>query len=94
MYIYVCVLAFPLTLTLPLNSFATLVVTKQPFPKPIKKNTKVSSATEEPTLVRMLVGAKADVRAVSKVRAELIYEVGSVREIEHSPQNFSGVKRT
>jgi len=54
--------------------FATLVVTKQPFPKAIKKNTKVTSAAEEPTLVRMLTGAKADVRAISKVRAELIYE--------------------
>ena len=49
--------------TLP--TWATLVVAKQPFPKPVKKNIKVCGADgahEEPPLVRLLQTSRVEVR--------------------------------
>lgn len=57
--------------------FGFLVLAKQPFPKPVKKNIKVCGADgahEEPTLVRLLSFSGIKVTPCSKVKASVIFE--------------------
>lgn len=58
-----------------LNSFSSLVISKQPFPKPIKHNTRAQNVeTEEPVIVELICAPKASCRAEGNVKAQLMYE--------------------
>jgi hypothetical protein len=59
------------------HTVAKLVIVKQPFPKPIKKSTTVTGADsehEDPTVVRLMTGAKVCFKPESNVIAEVISE--------------------
>ena len=57
------------------NSFAALVIKKQPFPKSIKQHTKsTSSAIEDTTIVELIKAPKADCRPISVVKAGILQE--------------------
>ena len=54
------------------DSFCSLIITRQPFPKSIKQNTKsAAGATEEPIVVELIKAPKADCRPLQKVKAEM-----------------------
>jgi len=71
--------------------FCSLVILKQPFPKPIKHNTRAQNIeTEEPVIVELISAPKASCRAETPVKAQLMHEDfhskrGSV-EIHNSEQ--------
>jgi hypothetical protein len=56
------------------QSFAALMITKQPFPKPVKQKAKSTSHIEDPTVVELIKAPKADCKPVGPVRAQLIHE--------------------
>eukprot|EP00008_Paramoeba_atlantica_P003665 CAMPEP_0201486210 /NCGR_PEP_ID=MMETSP0151_2-20130828/10275_1 /ASSEMBLY_ACC=CAM_ASM_000257 /TAXON_ID=200890 /ORGANISM="Paramoeba atlantica, Strain 621/1 / CCAP 1560/9" /LENGTH=808 /DNA_ID=CAMNT_0047870723 /DNA_START=109 /DNA_END=2535 /DNA_ORIENTATION=- len=54
--------------------FGTLVIARQPFPKPLKQNTRASAASEDPTEVLLLHGARMSIVCPTTIKAELVYE--------------------
>lgn len=57
------------------NSFCTLAIAKQPFPKPIKHNTRAQNVDiEEPVIVQLISAPKASYKAEGKVKAQIVYE--------------------
>lgn len=58
----------------PGKCFATLVIRKQPFPKPLKQNTKTSSSLEEPILVQLVTAPKCDCQPSSPVTCSMDYD--------------------
>mmetsp|Transcript_30647 Transcript_30647/g.85838 ORF Transcript_30647/g.85838 Transcript_30647/m.85838 type:complete len:610 (+) Transcript_30647:1-1830(+) len=55
------------------RGIGNLVITRQPFPKPLKQNTRAASSHEDPIEVILLTGARVPVVGCC-VRAELVYE--------------------
>jgi hypothetical protein len=60
------------------SSFAALVISKQPFPKSVKKDSKLG--TTDPVAVTLIRGPKTEVRPMSKVKANLLYEDYSAKK--------------
>jgi len=79
--------------------FCSLVILKQPFPKPIKHNTRTLNVeTEDPVIVELITAPKASCVPVGKVKAQLMHEEISKRtsvEIVNSeqPMESDGVAR-
>merc|ERR1712137_209992 len=73
--------------------FSSLLVTKQPFPKPIKHNTRAHNVTEDPVIVEMISAPKASCRPQGFVKAQLMNEdfhsrKASTFEIKNSEQEM------
>lgn len=69
--------------------FAALVIVKQPFPKSLKQNIKTSASAEDPVVVRLISGARTEVRPMSPVKAELLHEDYAPKKGELGVQNDS-----
>lgn len=59
--------------------FAALVVIKQPFPKAVKKDSKLTS---DPVIVSLIRGPKTEIKVMSQVKAVLYFDDQSKKEKE------------
>ena len=50
------------------------MVVKQPFPKPIKHNTRAHAVTEDPIIVELITAPKANCKPEGFVKAQLMNE--------------------